>query len=407
MQILKSSKIYTENGVVDGYLILKNNRIERIIGKHEKLPLGEISDYGDHRIIPGIIDVHNHGYRSYAARTIYKEEVLGFSEVLPAIGVTGILPTVCGWKGHQLEMFEAVSDAIVSQKRGARMLGIHMEGPYFHPIRHNATPLSELKEPSIEECEACLKASKGYLKYITMAPELPNGFAVMKWLDKHGMIAGGGHTTACYEQFLNAKANGMKVSIHTGNAMNQMDRRDIGLMGGALADPDMYCEINCDFVHLSKEMLEIMFRIKQNMERFLMISDSDTVSGIEPGYYLVGNQRTRVTEDGRMLLDDGTIAGSCRNILYGIRNLVEELQLPLEVVLKMSSLNAARLLGIDHQKGSIAVGKDGDLVIIDEAYEVIETYVEGQSAYRKGDELPFNAHFHEEVPMIHDEEVSV
>lgn len=404
MNILQSHAIYTEQGVVDGYLVMDGKTIVQITDNKEELPQGMIKRYGDLRIIPGIIDVHNHGYRSYAARTMYQEEVRGLREVLPSIGVTGILPTVCGWKGHQLEMFEAVSDALVSQTSGARILGIHMEGPYFHPIRHNATPLSELKDPSIEDCEECLKASKGYLKYITMAPELPHGLEVMKWLDEHGIIAGGGHTTASYEQFLDAKANGMKVCIHTGNAMNQMDRRDIGLMGGALADPDMYCEINCDLVHLSKEMLEIMFRIKRNYERFIMISDSDTVSGIAPGYYLVGGQPTRITEDGRMLLDDGTIAGSCRYILYGIKNLVEELHLPLDTVLKMSSLNAARLLGIDRQKGSIAAGKDADLVVIDEHYHAVETYVEGQSAYRAGDELPINPHFQEEVPVLKREE---
>ncbi len=407
MQIIKSHAIYTESGIVDGYLVLKDKQIDRIIDKRGELPEGSIIDYGYHRILPGIIDLHTHGYRSFAARTLHFEECLGFARVMPSIGVTSFLPTVCGWKEHQIEMIEAVSNAIAVQKQGARMLGIHMEGPYFHPSRHNATPLSELKEPSIKEFEDCLNASKGYLRYVTLAPELPHAQEVIKWLDEHHIIAGGGHTTADYEQFSDAKANGMRVSIHTGNAMNQMDRREIGLLGGALADPDMYCEINCDLVHLSKEMLEIMFRIKQNYERFIMISDSDTVSGIEPGYYLVGNQRTRVTKDGRMLLDDGTIAGSCRNILYGIRNLAEEFHIPLTDILKMSSLNAARLLKIDDHKGSILEGKDADLVIVDEAYEVLETYVEGQSVYQANDELPSNPRFCEEVPIIFEKEGAI
>ena len=233
-----------------------------------------------------------------------------------------------------------------------------------------------------------------------MAPELPHSMEVIKWLSDHDVVVGGGHTTADDKIFQEAKQNGMKVSIHTGNAMNQMDRRNVNFMGAALLDPDMYCEIICDLIHVSKEMLEIMFRVKQNTDRFIMISDSDTVSGVEPGYYLVGGQRTRVTDDGHMLLDDGTIAGSCRNVLYGIRNLVEEVHLPLSTVIRMSALNPARILGVDQQKGSLLTGKDADVVVINDQYQVIDTYVEGRLEYHQGDTLPWNPRFDEDVPRI-------
>lgn len=400
MNILQSHAIYTETGCVDGYLILDHGCICDIITDPQLLPDGDIIYYGDKRILPGIIDIHIHGYRTFGARSLRMEDVAGLSGILPSIGVTGALPTICGWSMDHPRILETAADAILHQNGGAKLLGIHMEGSFFHPTRHNATPRCELQTPSIALCETMWKAMKGTWRYVTMAPELPHADEVIHWLREHKIIVGGGHTCADASQFVRAKQCGMATSIHTGNAMNQIDRRDIGFMGAALVDPDIYCEINCDLVHLSKEMLTIMFRIKKDLNRFLMISDADTISGVEPGYYMVNSQPTTITEDGRMLLDDGTIAGSCRHILYGIHNLCEVLHMPMEQVITMSSLNPARLLGLQQTKGSIARGKDGDIVIIDDHYDVVETYVEGHSVYRKGDTLMRNPWFQDDVPRI-------
>ena len=140
-------------------------------------------------------------------------------------------------------------------------------------------------------------------------------------------------------------------------------------------------------------MLEIMFRVKHNFDKFIMISDSDTLSGVEPGTYFAYGKRVHVHSDGRILLDDGTISGSSKYVLYGMENLIEKLGLAPHLVSRMASLNPARLLGIEAQKGSIALGKDADFFIINDRYEVQETWVEGRRVFTSADPILTNEHF--------------
>lgn len=403
---LHSERIYTSSGCISGYLHLKDGCIKDIFKDSSCLKKHiECKEYGRHRIIPGIIDIHSHGYRSWPAKTIHKEDIQGLSKMLPSIGVTSTYATITGWKEKEMEMLDVIANAIEEGCTGANIMGIHMEGPFFHPKRHNATPLRELQTPNIDVINSFLKAGRGHVRYMTLAPELDGCMELISYLTSQGVIVGAGHTTANYDTFLKAKNAGIKVSIHTGNAMNQMDRREVSLMGGALLDKDIYCEIICDFFHVSKEMIDIMLRNKQDDHKIIMISDSDIISGMEPGYYHAYHQNIRVHEDGRILLDDGTIDGSSKNVLYGIYNLVEKLKLPMETVLLFSSLNPAVLHGIDDRKGSIEINKDGDIVIIDDDYQVVDTYVNGSCVYHKGSCMELNPRFDEECVRIDEEEM--
>ena len=268
-----------------------------------------------------------------------------------------------------------------------------MEGPFFNKDRHNATSEYEIQNPTIELTKKYYKESKGHLKYMTIAPEVEGALDVIRWLSEKGIIIGAGHTDATYKELCAGIQAGIKTSIHTGNAMRGIDRREVGALGAALLNKDLYCEIICDLFHLSKEMLEIMFRIKGDMSKFVMISDSDILSGIKPGSYFAFNKNVHIHPDGRILLDDGTIAGSSKYVLYGIANLVNQLHLPIETVVPLFSLNPARVLNIDHEKGSIKEGKDADIIIVDNHFNLEATYVEGKCCYQQGDEIIYNHNF--------------
>ena len=226
---------------------------------------------------------------------------------------------------------------------------------------------------------------------MTLAPEIEGADETIRWLRDHNIVAGAGHTLASDQQMQKAIAEGIQVSIHTGNAMRQIDRRDIGALGAALLDPDVICEIICDFYHIAPRMLEIMFRIKP-MSGFIMISDSGPMSGLPAGVYTIRGHKRTISEAGLVLLEDGTIAGSSKNMLYGVRNLAKMLHKPIAEIVKMTSENPAVLFSLPH-KGSITAGKDADLIVVDADFQLMKTFVEGRCAYQKGDILTVNPDF--------------
>ena len=388
-----SRHIVTEQGTVEGVLQISGGKMTELILHPTSQQIAQAKDFGDERIFAGIIDLHSHGYHSWSAKTIDSEEIQGLSKILPSIGVTATLATTTGWKEHEMDMLSAIAGALEQGVSGTRILGIHMEGPFFNPDKHNATPRGEVIPPSVQKCEAYWQAARGKIRYMTLAPEIEGADETIRWLRDHNIVAGAGHTLASDQQMQKAIAEGIQVSIHTGNAMRQIDRRDIGALGAALLDPDVICEIICDFYHIAPRMLEIMFWVKNNFDKFIMISDSDTLSGVAPGTYFAYGKRVNVHAGGRILLDDGTISGSSKFVLYGMENLIEKLGIPAHIVSRMASLNPAKLLGMENQKGSIAAGKDADFFIVNDRYEVQETWVEGRLVYKKTDIIETNKHF--------------
>lgn len=380
--------IYSEDGIVDGWMKIEHDTIISI--STSPLHGSHIIEIPDQLLLPGIIDIHNHGYHGWSAKAVHRDEIKGLSTILPSIGVTSFLATTSAWREQEFTMLHEIVAAVHEGCEGATVLGIHMEGPFFNPEKHNATAEEEVQLPSLEKMKQYIQAAQGYLRYMTLAPEMPYAFEVMDYLQEQGIITGCGHTMADYAMFEKAKLHGMKTSVHTGNAMRQMDRREVSLMGGALLDSDICCEIICDFFHLSKEMLELMFRIKQDYQRFIMISDSDVLSGMPAGVYEVSGKEVHIQENGHILLADGTINGSSRNVLYGISNLVKKLHIPLADVMRMCSLNPAVLLGIDQERGSLKAGKKADFIILDQELTLQNTYVNGHLKYSAGDRVAEN-----------------
>ena len=394
---LHSKKIYTPQGPIEGYLTIEDGTIRSITQTSNESAVEEL---GDAMILPGIIDLHSHGYRSWSAKTVDPQEIQGLSASLPSIGVTATLATITAWETEELHMLDAIATAIETGCPGAKILGIHMEGPFFNPDQHKATPRSEERLPDVKRTRRYIERARGHLRYMTIAPEMEGAFDVMDLLRSEGIHIGCGHTTATSAVFQEAKRHGMQSAIHTGNAMTQIDRREVALMGASLLDPDIYCEINCDLYHLSKEMLELMFRIKQDMGRFLMISDSDVLSGMPAGSYEAFGKIVHVHENGEILLDDGTINGSSKYVLYDMKLLRDVLHLPLEDIIRMSSLNPAIFLGMDDRIGSIAPGKDADLLVTTADLQLLRTYVNGAIRYQQGDPILENPHFQDVCPRI-------
>ncbi|WP_190317069.1 N-acetylglucosamine-6-phosphate deacetylase [Thermoanaerobacterium thermosaccharolyticum] len=370
---IRSERIYFENGIKSGILEIEDGKFKSFIIDKKEVK-GEIIDYGKNRIIPGIIDVHNHGFFGWSlTEGATKDVIKGYLKALPYCGVTGVFPTAVD------NVFGVIADVMDEDYDGARILGIHSEGPFFNRSGENGKE-SIFPKPTIEAAEKIWDESKGKLRYMSFAPEVEGAYEVAQFLREKGVIVAAAHTNATAKQMFDAIKHGFIVATHTGNAMRGIHHREIGALGAVLLDPDIYNELISDFIHISPDMIRIMFRLK-DYNKFLLISDSSPLAGAKPGVYKLFGKMITVEENGLVHDEYGRIFGSSKCVLYGIGNLVEKLNIPLEKVIVMASLIPAKIFGIENRKGSIKEGKDADFVVVDDSYNSIATYVEGKLVY--------------------------
>ena len=359
---------------MNGYLSFENDKITDLSTSVPKKS-DIIKDFGDLMILPGIIDIHNHGYGGWSMTDpATVEDIKGFAKVLPSIGVTGVLPTA------KEDAFEAIARCMEIDYEGARILGIQSEGPFWarggeHSVDENY-PL-----PDIEETERLLKRAHDKIVIMAIAPELPNAHEVIRYLHQKNVFVALCHTGGFAQDVYDAiDQAGIDLITHTGNGMRGIHHRDVGTLGACLLSEGLYYEIITDLNHICLDMIRIMFRM-QPYEKFILISDSNYIAGLPLGNYMRYG-RMMVSHESGLIKDlNGRICGSGKYVLFNMKQLVEKLNVSLTDVSKMASLNPARFLKIDQQTGSLEVGKAADLMVIDDAFVCHKTYVKGILAF--------------------------
>ncbi len=374
--LIKCDKIYSESGVQDGYLEVEEGRIVHFLPANDTM--NSFLDYTGYRIIPGIIDTHIHGTRGYGLLdsddSDPEDEVRGFLKGCAADGITGVFPTAAP------NMCKAVAKIAKEKPVGARILGIHSEGPYLNRVGENGIQ-TDPPTVDMEEVKRIYEDCAGFLKLMAIAPEIERSQQVIDYLRDKGVVLSFAHSNCNYEEALEAFKHGISVSTHTANVMSGIHHRNMGGLGACLLDREIFCEVICDGMHVSPAMLEIMFRVK-DLDYWMMISDSSQMAGAPTGTYkFMKDFEVTLDRQGFCKSDTGRLMGSTKSVLYGISVLTNQLNLPLEKVLRMASLNAAQFYGFGKQKGSIAIGKDADFVVINDAFDVIASYVEGQKVF--------------------------
>lgn len=373
--IIRSKKIYTEMGCFDGYLVIEKGRIKDLLAANA--PVQADLDVGDQLIIPGIFDTHNHGTMGYSLMGNtgdVKAEIRGYLKGLAAQGVTSIFPT------GDYHIFKEIAEVAQEQPLGAKIVGIHSEGPYLNRVGEKGVDTGH-PEVDMEQVRQMVKDSAGLLKLVAIAPEIPHSMDVVDYLLNQGVKVAFAHSNCDYAEAQAAFAQGISVATHTANVMSGIHHRQMGGLGACLLNDQVDCEVICDCLHVSAEMLQIMFHVK-DYDRFMMISDCTPTSGAPEGRYDFGFfGPVNVSKEGFCLTDTGRLAGSTKPVIYGMKCLTERLHIPLETVVRMASLNPCRVYGLAAQKGSIAVGKDADFVIIDPNFKVLMTFSEGRKVY--------------------------
>lgn len=390
---LRSQRIYTAEGMISGELTVENGKITAIKAGAQS---ADALDFGNQRVIPGIFDTHNHGTCGYWAgdgRHTFEENVAavkGYLKGLASQGTVNIFPTTTA--PDAIAAVAAV--ALEGPQDAAQILGIHSEGPWLNRVGEKGIRTG-WPEVSLDTARKMVENGKGLLRLVALAPEIPGIDPIVDYFLSQGITVAAAHSDNNYRQAMEGYAKGISVATHTGNVMTDMHHRDVGGLGAALLNPDVMCEVICDGLHICNEMLQIYFRVKDT-DYFMMVSDCTPLSGAPVGKYagFEPGMTMNVTPEGFVLTDTGRLCGSSQPVLYDIGNLVEKVGVPMETCLKMACLNPAKKYGFADTKGSIAVGKDADLVVISDDYKAQVTYSAGRLVYdRERDGVIYNSDY--------------
>lgn len=375
--IIKSKRIFVCGTFIEGCIDIEDGKIESILPYKNNADI----DYGDKRIVPGFIDIHCHGAYGFDTDTADEAGLRKWTKGIVNEGVTGFLATTLTQSHVVLDKALRNVAKVYNDDDydGARILGVHFEGPYLDMKHKGAQPPEAIVSPSVEEFKQYQEAAQGLIKVMTMACEHDQDFALTKYASQNGVIVSMGHSDTSYKDAAMAVANGAKSITHTYNAMTPFSHRENGLVGVALRMKDLYSEIICDCNHSTPEALNIFFRSK-DPDKCIMISDALMCKGFNPGsVFDFGGHDVVIYPDGSAhLVKEGNLAGSTMKMNDGLRNVVEKAMVPFDVALNACTINPARMLRMDDHIGRICSGYDADIVILNDDYSVEQTFVKGK-----------------------------
>lgn len=390
--LLKGMQIYAEDQLIkNGYLKLENQKIAQY-GSIETLTSIEkffvIEVPSSFKAVPGFIDVHIHGINGADVMDATYDALNTMAQALPKEGTTSFLATTITQSIDAIEksLMNAGNYITQPQESGkAEILGIHLEGPFINKDRAGAQPAEFIIDPNIELFKRWNTLSKNKIKLVTLAPERPGGLEMVKYFKKYGIIASIGHSDATYEEAIEAIKAGANHVTHLFNRMSGLHHREPGVVGAALLQKELIAEIIVDGIHIVPEMVKLAFQQK-GKQGIILITDSMRAKCLNNGVYDLGGQAITV-KDEKALLDSGTLAGSILKFSDGVKNMLKFTGCRLEDIIEMVSVNPAKQLNVYDRKGSIALGKDADIVLLNDQNEVALTYCRGELSYRKGDEI--------------------
>jgi N-acetylglucosamine-6-phosphate deacetylase len=387
--LLKSIQLYSEKMKLEnGYIKIKDQKIMEL-GTIEKLeqedPSFEIVELpSNYKAVPGFIDVHIHGANGADVMDATNEALDVMTRTLPGEGTTSFLATTMTQSSTEIEKALANAGNYMEGEQApgkAEILGIHLEGPFVNGKRAGAQPLEHIVNPNLDVFKKWQTLAKETIKLVTMAPEQPGGLEMVRYLKENGVIASIGHSDATYDEVNEAIEEGANHVTHLFNQMRGLHHREPGVVGAAFLRDELKAEIIADGVHVRPEMVKLAYQQKGS-EGVMLITDSMRAKCLKNGQYDLGGQDVTV-KDGKAVLRDGTLAGSILKLGNAVKNILAYTGCSLEDAIEMASVNQAKQLNIYDQKGSIAKGKDADIVILDENLDVFMTFCRGTLAYKR------------------------
>lgn len=332
-------------------------------------------------LAPGFIDIHTHGAAGHDTMDATPEAISKMAQFHAQHGTTSFLATTWTDSNERIQnALETVASCMGQQQDGATLLGAHLEGPYLNPEKCGAQNTDFIRRADRDEALTWLDLD--VIRLLAIAPEFEENHWLIDTCSKRDIAVSAAHTNATYEDIQQAVSSGLRHSTHTFNAMTGLHHREPGVVGAVLSMSEIRCELIPDTIHVHPAAMKILYAAKGN-NGTILITDSIRGTGMPDGDYAVDN-RTIHIKNGAARLEDGTLAGSTITMDRAVAYFLEAIDQPLESAWQTTSLNAARAIGIHNRKGSLEVGKDADLILVDDDINVHLTVAEGQIVYRKG-----------------------
>lgn len=329
-------------------------------------------------IAPGFIDLHVHGGGGADFMDGDPEAVATITETHARYGTTGLLATTL--TAPEDAIAAAVRAAKAAPRRGARVLGFHVEGPFVNMKMKGAQDGRYIRPATVAEAERWLALGDADDRWhVTIAPEIEGATETIRYLAGRGAVVSAGHTECTYAQLKSASEAGLSHVTHLYNAMRGLHHREPGTVGGALTLPGVTVELIADGIHVHPASLAVAVRARGAAD-VLLVTDAMRATGMPDGEYLLGELKAFVKE-GAARLEDGTLAGSVLTMATAVKNMVKLAGAALPEAVAMASLNPARKHRLDGRKGAIAPGLDADLVLLDQDLNVVTTIVGGDIAF--------------------------
>ncbi len=341
---------------------------------------GEQINAAGNALLPGFMDLHVHGAIGQDVMDADPRGLHAMARFFATHGVTAFLPTT--WSAGRQEILAAlaaIGQVVGRVQGGATILGAHLEGPYLNPAKCGAQDARHIRRTDQQEAREFLDT--GLVRLLALAPEYEENLWLVEECARRGICVAIGHTVADYAPVQAAVRRGARQVTHCYNAMTGLDHRQPGTVGAAMALPELCCELIADNIHVHPLAQKILLDVK-GLAGVVLVTDAIRGTGLPAGEYAMGDRRVIIRE-GAVHLPDGTLAGSILTMELALKNIQAASGRPLAELWQLTSRNAARQIGISASKGSLEVGKDADLVLLDEDYNVHLTVVAGEVVYRR------------------------
>ena len=374
MKCIVNGRLVLSDQVVSDMAIIFDEKIRAIVPTSEvDVKEYEVIDAKGNLVAPGLVDIHIHGYVGEDASDGNPEGLKKMAAGIAENGVTSWCPTTMTMaKDVILNAFETARKVKADKEcYGAKILGINCEGPFINPSKKGAQPEEFILPPDGD----FIVDNADILKLFTVAPEMEGALACIKKVYDDGrVLVSMGHTGASYEEANEGIKAGVRHTTHLFNAMTALQHRNPGVVGAALSDENVSCELIADTFHVNPGLYKLVAKAKG--DKLCLITDCMRAGGMEDGDYTLGGQH--VIKTGiQCLLEDGTIAGSVLRLNEAVRNFRKYTGLSFSEVFACASLHPAKAVGEADRIGSLEEGKCADIIICDEDIEIIHTIIDG------------------------------